>query len=122
MSESSRGQTGVADGVPYLAFPPPGTTVQAPLVVVLHMMDPPRSERAMAAALPLRGLSAWRVYLGLPLSGARAPVGGQEEIMRLGFEDALLNLIAPVVEQAAAELPGAVSALQDQLAVQTGPI
>ncbi len=51
-------------------------------MVVLHLMDPPRSEAAMAAALPLAGVPAWRAYLGLPMFGARMPPGGQEEFMR----------------------------------------
>jgi pimeloyl-ACP methyl ester carboxylesterase len=106
---------GVAASVPYLAVPPPGGTVRPPLVVFLHMMDPPRSEPAMAAALPLDGLSAWRIYLGLPMSGSRMPEGGPDEIMRLGMEDALMNLFAPVVQQAAAELPTAVETLVKEL-------
>lgn len=63
--------TRLADGVPYVALPPEGEG--APLVVAWHLHDPPRSERAMAAVLPLKGLPAWRVYLGLPLSGSRLP-------------------------------------------------
>jgi pimeloyl-ACP methyl ester carboxylesterase len=42
--------------------------------------------------------------------------------MRLGYEDALTNLIAPVVEGAAAELPAVVAALREQLPVDDGPI
>jgi dienelactone hydrolase len=114
--------TGDAAGVPYLAVPPTEDLERAPLIVVFHMMDPPRSETAMAAALPMRDVPAWRVYLGLPMFGARMPAGGQDEIMRLGYEDALMNLIAPVVEQAAAELPAAVAALRKELPVDEGPI
>lgn len=114
--------TGDAAGVPYLAFSPAAGIGRAPLVLVFHMMDPPRSERAMAAALPMEALPAWRVYLGLPMFGARMPKGGPDEIMRLGYEDALMNLIAPVVERAAAELPAAVAALREQLPVNEGPI
>jgi dienelactone hydrolase len=114
--------TGDAAGVPYLAVPPTEDLEQAPLIVVFHMMDPPRSEAAMAAALPMKRVPAWRVYLGLPMFGARRPAGGQEEIMRLGYQDALMNLIAPVVEQAAAELPAAVAALRKELPVDEGPI
>ena len=44
--------TGVAGGVPYLALPPEGAPDNAPLVVAWHLHDPPRSETAMAAALP----------------------------------------------------------------------
>lgn len=115
--------TGTAGGVPFLAIPPPAAAMpDAPLVVALHMMDPPRSEAAMAAALPMNEMPAWRVYLGLPMFGPRAPIGGPDEIMRLGYEDALMNLIAPVTEQAAEELPGAVSALREQLTVDESPI
>ena len=113
---------GTAAGVPYLALPP-ANDVEAPaLVVVLHMMDPPRSEAAMAAALPLSGVPAWRAYLGLPMFGERAPAGGQEEFFRLLSEDALMNVLAPVVEGAAVELPAAVEALRDQLGTGSRPV
>jgi len=61
---STTGLVGVAAGVPYVAHRPAGALQRAPLVVVLHLMDPPRSEVAMAAALPLAGVPAWRAYLG----------------------------------------------------------
>ena len=111
-------RTGTAAGVPYLAVPPPDGTAQPALVVILHMMDPPRSEAAMAAALPLEDVPAWRVYPGLPMFGSRMPEGGLDEFMRLGTEDPLLNLQAPVIEQAAAELPAAVDALRQELGLQ----
>ncbi|HEV8564493.1 MAG TPA: prolyl oligopeptidase family serine peptidase [Actinomycetota bacterium] len=110
-------RTGVAARVPYLATPPPEGTERPALVVIVHMMDPPRSEAAMASALPLAAVPAWRAYAGLPMFGARAPEGGPDEIMRLGNEDALMNLLAPVIEQAAAELPAAVNALRTELGV-----
>jgi hypothetical protein len=50
-------------------------------VVVWHLMDPPWTEAAFAAALLLAGLEAWRTYLGLPLSGSRMPPGGAEELL-----------------------------------------
>ncbi|MFC5230860.1 hypothetical protein [Pseudonocardia zijingensis] len=62
-------------------------------------MDPPRTEAAFAAALPLAGLDAWRIYLGLPLPGARFPEGGVDALMRLGFEDAVQNLYGPISVQ-----------------------
>lgn len=114
--------SGEAAGVPYVALPPPENRDSAPLVVAWHLMDPPRSEAAMAAALPLTGVDAWRVYLGLPMFGARAPAGGPEEIMRLAAEDYVLNLFGPVVEQAASEAPEAVAALRKQLPIDDGPI
>src|SRR6266545_711581 len=91
----------VAAGVPFVALPPAERSEDAAsLVVVWHMTDAPRSERAMAAALPLNGLRAWRVYLGLPLCGSRLPVGGLDEFFRLGYEDAVLNLFEPMNRQA----------------------
>ena len=44
---------GEAGGVPFIALPPVRPN-DAPTVIVWHMHDPPRSEAAMAAALPLR--------------------------------------------------------------------
>jgi hypothetical protein len=75
---------GHAAGVPFVALPPAGgRRASAPVVVAWHLLDPPRTEAAFAAAVPLRGLDAWRIYLGLPLSGSRMPPGGDEELMRL---------------------------------------
>ncbi len=45
-------------------------------MIAWHLMDPPRTAAAFAAALPLQGLDAWRVYLELPLCGSRLPAGG----------------------------------------------
>ena len=76
----------------------------------------------MAAALPLRGVDAWRVYLGLPLSGTRLPVGGLDEFFALGYEDAVLNLYGPTVEQAVAEFPAALAELRGRHGVGGGAI
>jgi dienelactone hydrolase len=114
--------TGTVGGVPYVALPPPRDGDGAPLVVAWHMMDPPWTEAAMAAALPLAGVPAWRVYLGLPMFGARTPAGGFEEVTRLGAEDFPLKLFGPVVEQAAAEAPAAIEDLRRDLGVGEGPI
>jgi acetyl esterase/lipase len=85
-------------------------------------MAPPRSEAAMAAALPLAGVPAWRVYFGLPMFGSRTPAAGADELTRLMLEDYVLKLFAPVVEQAAAEAPAAIQAVRDQLNIADGPI
>jgi len=85
-------------------------------------MDPPRTETALAAALPLAGLDAWRIYLGLPLSGARLPAGGLPELERLGYEDAVLNLQGPVATQGAQELPGALAELEERLDLSAAPL
>lgn len=114
--------SGVAAGVPYAARPPDGPGERAPVILLWHGFDPPRSPTALAAALPLHGLPAWRVYLTLPMFGERAPGGDMEAAMRLGAEDFLMKLYAPVVEQAVAELPAVLEELRAQLPVSAGPV
>jgi pimeloyl-ACP methyl ester carboxylesterase len=104
--------TGEAAGVPFVAVPPRSLRDQSPTVFIWHMHDPPRSETAMAAALPLQGVDAWRVYLGLPLSGTRLPDGGLDAFFALGFEDAVLKLYGPTVRQAVGEFPAALDSLR----------
>ena len=114
---------GVAAGVPYVAVPPEGDPrADAPTVVAWHLMDAPRTEAAFAAALPLAGLDAWRVYLGLPLTGARLPEGGFDELMRRGYTDAVLNLHGPVTEQAVQEFEPALAELRERLGVAGGAV
>ncbi|MBA2496613.1 MAG: alpha/beta hydrolase [Acidimicrobiia bacterium] len=123
MPVPNRPVRGVAAGVPFLAVPPTRRLDQpAPVVVAWHPMDPPRTEAAFAAALPLDGLEAWRIYLGLPLCGSRSPAGGDEELMRLGYEDAVMNLQGPIAVQGAEEFPAALGALRGQLDLGDGPL
>jgi dienelactone hydrolase len=128
-SEASRSSspaeptTGVAAGVPFLAVPPGRRTdAAAPIVVAWHLMDSPRTEAAFAAALPLAGLDAWRIYLGLPMFGSRTLAGGFEEFMRRANEDAVLNIYGPVCDQAAAEFEPALTELRDRLHLGSGPV
>ncbi len=114
--------TGTAAGVPFLAVPPASGAASAPTVIGWHLMDPPRTETAFAAALPLDGLDAWRIYLGLPMCGSRQPAGGFDELMRLGHEDAVVNVFGPIVTRAAAEFPEALDDLRTQLSLAPGPI
>ena len=115
--------TGVAARVPFIAVPPTtAPSSAAPIVVAWHLMDPPRTEAAFAAALPLDGLDAWRIYLGLPMCGSRTPPGGADELMRLGYEDAVLHLHGPVTSQAAQEFEAAFADLHGQLDLGDGPI
>jgi dienelactone hydrolase len=115
--------SGHAAGVPFLAIPPTRAARRdAPVVLAWHLADPPRTEAAFAAALPLEGLDAWRIHLGLPLSGSRLPAGGYEELMRLGYEDAVLNLQGPTASQALEELGPALAALRDRLDLGDGPL
>ncbi|MEU0530667.1 alpha/beta hydrolase family protein [Amycolatopsis tolypomycina] len=113
---------GVAAGVPFVAAAPADPAAPAALLAGWHLMDEPSSEQAMAAAVPMAGLQAWRVYLGLPLSGARLPDGGPEEVFRRASEDAVLNIFEPVTAQAADEFPAALAELRDRLPGATGPL
>lgn len=54
--------------------------------------------------------------------GSRTPPGGVEELMRLGHEDAVLNLNGPVGTQAAEEFEPAWADLRSQLDLGDGPI
>jgi pimeloyl-ACP methyl ester carboxylesterase len=114
--------TGSAHGVPFVALPPERVATTAPMVVAWHLHDPPRSETAMAAALPLHGVPAWRVYLGLPLSGTRLPAGGLDAFFRLAYDDAVLKVFDPVCRQAVEEFPAALAALRDTLPVSDVPL
>ena len=76
----------------------------------------------MAAALPLHGLPAWRVFLGLPLSGSRLPDGSLEAFLRLGYEDAVLQLFDPMTTQATEEFPAALGELRARLPLGDGPV
>ncbi|EOD64182.1 alpha/beta hydrolase family protein [Amycolatopsis vancoresmycina] len=113
---------GTAAGVPFVAVPPADETAPAALLAGWHLMDSPSSEQAMAEAVPMAGLQAWRVYFGLPLSGKRLPEGGPAEVFRRAGEDAVLNVFGPVTEQAAGEFPAALAELRDRLPGATGPL
>lgn len=115
--------TGTAAGVPFTALPPGGATDRpAPLVVTWHMLDAPRTDPAFAAALPMAGVPAWRVHLGMPMCGARMVDGRLDAGLALAREDPLLAFLAPIARQAAAEFPAALAALRDQLPVDDGPV
>lgn len=113
---------GTAAGVPFTAHPPWDEVAPAPLVVTWHLMDPPCTDSAMAAALPMAALPAWRVYFGLPLTGRRLPAGGFEELMRLGLADVVLNLFGPILSQALDEAPAAVAAVRAEFGIADGPV
>ncbi len=119
---SSQPISGTAAGVPFTALPPRVDATNAPLVVIWHLMDPPCTDAAMAAALPMAALPAWRLYFGLPLTGRRLPAGGFDELMRLGYADAVLNLFDPILSQAADEAPAAVAAVRAEFGIPDGPI
>ncbi|ANY06853.1 hypothetical protein [Pseudonocardia sp. HH130630-07] len=115
--------TGDAAGVPFTALPPAGTGGgTAPLLVTWHMLDAPRTDAAFAAALPMAGVPAWRVHLGMPLCGSRMVDGRLDEHVRRARADALTEYLVPVVRQAVEEFPAALAALRDRLPFGDGPV
>jgi pimeloyl-ACP methyl ester carboxylesterase len=56
------------------------------------------------------------------MTGERTPEGGRDEVMRRVDTDGMMLLLAPAIEQAAAELPGAVAALRQQLDAPDAPV
>src|SRR2546430_7106975 len=70
----------------------------------------------------MAGLAAWRIYLGLPMCGARLPGGGLDEVMRLAYADAVLDLQGPVATQGAEEFPAALADLRARLDLGDGPV
>lgn len=113
--------TGEAAGVPFTALPP-AVTGPAPLVVTWHMLDAPRTDAAFAAALPMAGVPAWRVHLGMPMCGARMVDSSMDAVIALAMSDALLAYVAPFVRQATDEFPAALASLREQLPVSDGPV
>jgi pimeloyl-ACP methyl ester carboxylesterase len=113
--------TGTAGGVPFTALPPSGEGV-APLIVSWHMLDAPRSDAAFAAALPMHGLPAWRVHLGMPRCGARMVDGTMDAVLALVGKDPLMAYLHPFVEQATEEFPAALASVRSQLPVADGPV
>jgi pimeloyl-ACP methyl ester carboxylesterase len=115
--------SGVAAGVPYIAVPPETKPCPStPVVLAWHLLDAPRTESAFAAAVPLAGLDAWRIYFGLPMTGSRTPAGGVDEVMRLVNEDVVLNVHGPIAAQAAAEFEPAFEQLRQELDLGDGPV
>jgi pimeloyl-ACP methyl ester carboxylesterase len=115
--------TGTAAGVPFTALPPAGAIDgSAPLIVTWHMLDAPRTDAAFAAALPMTGVPAWRVHLGMPMCGARMVDGRADAVVELARQDALMAFLAPFTHQAADEFPAALTALRDQLPVDDEPV
>ncbi|GAA1789492.1 alpha/beta fold hydrolase [Agromyces lapidis] len=99
-------------GVPYSART--ATRPEAPIVVGWHLLDPPSTPAGMAAALPLDGLDAHVIYLGLPLSGERAPHPDFEALLMSGI-DMVTEYFGPMHEQAPAEFPAALAELRSTL-------
>ncbi|MER5267717.1 hypothetical protein ABTZ99_37030 [Actinosynnema sp. NPDC002837] len=98
--------TGEAAGVRFLAVPPARTGRR--LVVVWHLLGEPGTPEAMAEALPLTGVDAWRLYAALPPWG-EGP-------------DQVVDGYAAMVESAVAAMPALVAAARAELGCDDGPV
>ena len=81
-------------------------------IVLWHGLGPPASESELMKALPLDDVPSVKVYLGLPLFGARAPSGGADSLALRQAEDYASRIFEPVVVGAAKELPAVLKALR----------
>lgn len=103
-----------ANGVPFVARA--ASRPDAPVIAVWHLMDPPNTPPAMAAALPLAGLDANVVYFALPLTGERGEYADFEAFLNSGI-DMVTGFFGPMHEQALAEYPAAIAEVRTLLGV-----
>lgn len=94
--------------------------IAKPPIVLWHGFGPPDSEQALMEALPLDEVPAIKVYLGLPLFGARMPAGGNKDLVRRQTEDFASLLFEPTVVGTAAELPAVLQALEGLGCLESG--
>jgi len=97
-------------GVPAILRVP--KAIRKPLIVLWHGLGPPAGESELMTALPLDDVPSVKVYLGLPLFGARAPADDAESLARRQAEDYASRIFEPVVVGAAQELPAVLKALR----------
>ncbi len=105
-------------GVPAIVRIP--KTITKPPVVLWHGLGPPASEADLMEDLPLDEVPAVKVYLGLPLFGARAPTSDADSLVHRQEEDYALRIFEPVVVGAARELPAVLAELRKQGCLRQG--
>ncbi|MBX3067826.1 MAG: hypothetical protein KF867_05535 [Cryobacterium sp.] len=103
-----------ANGVPFVARK--AATSGAPLISAWHLMDPPNTPAAMAAALPLADLDANVVYFALPMFGERSTFKDFEDMLRSGV-DLVTGYFGPLFDQALDEYPEAIGEIRERLGV-----
>jgi pimeloyl-ACP methyl ester carboxylesterase len=77
------------------------------MIALWHPLGESGSPEAMSVVLPLRGVHAWRVYFALP-----RPTGS----------DLVLDVYAPMIEQAAADFAASWAELRASLPIDNGPV
>lgn len=105
-------------GVPAILRIP--KTISKPPIVLWHGLGPPASEADLMEDLPLDEVPAVKVYLGLPLFGARAPTAESDSLVQRQAEDYALRIFEPVVVGAARELPAVLDELRKQGCLRRG--
>jgi len=105
-------------GVPAILRIPKSIT--KPPIVLWHGLGPPASEADLMEDLPLDEVPALKVYLGLPLLGARAPTSERDSLVHRQAEDYALRIFEPVVAGAARELPAVLTELRKQGCLRGG--
>jgi pimeloyl-ACP methyl ester carboxylesterase len=99
-------------GVPAIISVPKQIT--KPPILLWHGFGPPASASDLQRALPLDEVPAIKVYLGLPLFGARAPAAGEKSLAERQKEDYGSQMFEPVVVGAANELPAVLKTLRER--------
>jgi predicted esterase len=105
-------------GVPAILRIP--RVITKPPIILWHGFGLPADPRALMASLPLDDVPAVKVYLALPLFGARSPPGGIDELIRRQTQDFASLIFEPVVMGAAGELPAVVAALRARHCLTAG--
>lgn len=98
-------------GVPAVVRIP--QSVQHRPVILWHGLGAPADPTALMQALPLDDVPAIKVYLGLPLTGERAPQDEADSLRQRQKRDYGALVFGPIVLGAAGELPAVVSALRE---------
>lgn len=97
-------------GVPAILRIP--AAIRKPPIVLWHGLGPPASEADLMKDLPLDNVPAVKIYLGIPLFGARSPAAGTESLVQRQGQDYALRIFEPVVVGAAHELPAVLDELR----------
>jgi predicted esterase len=88
----------------------PGT-ISLPPILLWHGFGPPDNTNDLMGALPLDDVPSVKVYLGLPLFGARA-ASGTATVAQRQSDDYVTQLFEPAIIGAATELPSVIEELR----------
>jgi len=92
-------------GVPALIRRPSQMAAGTAPVLLWHGIGPPGDAKTLMDTFPLDDLKTVKVYLDLPMFGARLPSAGKPELRRRIAEDYPGSIFGPVIIKALQELP-----------------